>query len=72
MAEGDNHAKFGGVATDGASTQVLGGVAKDNPETKTRLPEDADRVDKYASAGNKDVLPEHQARRDTYPFIKAL
>lgn len=71
MAEGDNQARFGQGTVD---TVVLGGVAKGNPITKTRLPEAGNvggRDEKYARATDKDRLPEHQARRDTYPIIVA-
>ena len=70
MAEGDNHAQF--TNTAGVDRELAGGTAKANPLAKNRLPEDGNadgRSAFYVTTGNKDILPEHQARRDTYPFI---
>ena len=83
MAEGDNRFRqLGTVSTPGGVDREVGGatvaapngVAKANPVDAPRLPEDgADhggRSDFYAGTGQKDVLPEHQARRDAYPHIR--
>lgn len=69
MAEGDNPARF--TNTGNVQTTVGGGTAKANPISKNRLPEDTARSNFYAGAGQKDVLPEHTARRTTYPIIFA-
>ena len=71
MAEGDNRARQGGtVEAPGGIDRELGpNTVKAVPIDKGRLPEDAARVTHYATAGNKDTLPEHKARRDTYPHI---
>lgn len=74
MAEGDNPSRFTDTGTVGS--EVAGGVAKGNPLTgKNRLPEDGatnmGRSTFYAGAGQKDVLPEHTARRTAYPIIYA-
>lgn len=69
MAEGDNHAQF--TDTAGVDRELAAG-AKANPLAKNRLPEEGSadgRVAFYVTTGNKDILPEHQARRDAYPFI---
>lgn len=70
MAEGDNHARF--TDTAGVDRELAGGVAKANPLGKNRLSEDGatdGRSAFYVTTGHKDILPEHQARRDAYPFI---
>lgn len=70
MAEGDNPARF---TNTGTIDETLTGV-KANPITKNRLPEDGGvggRTWQYTQTGHKDLLPEHQARRDAYPFINA-
>lgn len=69
MAEGDNQARFTDTGT--RDEELAGGTAKSNPNTKNRLPEDSSRVSYYVGANQKDILPEHQARRDAYPFINA-
>lgn len=71
MSEGDNRARFGGTASSKGDAEIGPGVAKSNPVTKTRLSEDDFRATEYASANNKDVLPEHQERRDAMPHIHA-
>lgn len=70
MAEGDNQAKF--TNTAGTDIEITG--VKANPITKNRLAEDGGvggRTWRYTQTGEKDLLPEHQARRDAYPFINA-
>lgn len=69
MAEGDNRAQY--LNTTGISKAILGGVVKADPTAMSRTPEDAARATFYATAGQKDRLPEHKARRDTYPHITA-
>lgn len=71
MAEGDNQARFGAPGVD---REIAAGVAKNNPTTKGRLPEDGNvdgRSEYYSRAGQKDRLPEHQARRDAMIHINA-
>jgi hypothetical protein len=73
MGDTDNRARQLDVA-DGFNAfdkELPGGTAKANPIGKTRLPEDAARAAVYTAAGQKDVLPEHQERRTTYPHITA-
>lgn len=72
MAEGDNRAVYTGTATGDISEEQAGGTVKGNPIDMPRLPEDDARSTFYASANNKDVLPEHTARRTTYPHITAI
>ena len=71
MAAGDNRARQGGTvaAPGGVDKLIPGGTVKGDPVAKPRLPEDTARSAKYATVGEKDRLPEHKARRDTYPFI---
>jgi hypothetical protein len=73
MGDTDNRARQLDVE-DGFNVvdkELPGDTAKDNPIDKDRLPEDAVRAAFYTTAGEKDVLPEHQARRTTYPHITA-
>lgn len=60
------------VVTTGAGYSM---AAMGDPITKYRLPEDGaangGRSHFYAQTGQKDILPEHKERRDTYPFIWA-
>jgi hypothetical protein len=83
MADGDGQRRQGGtVSAPGGIDREVGkdpGLgtwdatnqtkAKANPFAKSRLAEDAARVNAYAAAGEKDALPEHQARRNKYPII---
>lgn len=76
MAEGDNPSRFTNTGT--LDEEIAGGTVKGNPITKNRLEVDGaagttpfGRSTFYASANQKDVLPEHTARRTTYPFINA-
>lgn len=83
MAEGDNRFRQGGTVAapggvdrevGGATVAAPNGVAKANPVAAPRLPEDGaateGRSTKYVVSGHKDILPEHQARRDAYPHIR--
>lgn len=76
MAEADNPSRFLGDADGTLDHEVAGGTVKTVYAAKNRLPEDSDdsvagRVGAYYAAGEKDVLPEHQERRDAYPHIYA-
>lgn len=53
----------------GVDEELPGGVAKEDPITMPRTDEAEARAVFYASANNKDVLPEHTARRTAYPLI---
>lgn len=68
MADGDNRARQDTTYKD---AEIAGGVAKANPTAKPRLVEDTARSGFYAGAGQKDALPEHQARRNVLPHITA-
>lgn len=71
MAAGDNRARQGGTVAvpGGTDKEIAHDVAKGDPVGKPRLAEDAERAAFYATAGQKDRLPEHVARRDEYPLI---
>lgn len=71
MSDTDNRARQDS-GVDSVDAELPGKTAKANPTAKTRLPEDAARATFYHSAGQKDALPEHQARRDMYPHITVL
>lgn len=69
MAEGDNRARQ--LDTPVKDVLISGDTVKASPIAKPRLPEDAARSNRYTESGQKDVLPEHKARRDRYPLITA-
>jgi hypothetical protein len=76
MAEGDNRfAQNKTNAGDAKDSEKGPATAKADPIAAPRVAEDGaandGRSTYYAGAGQKDALPEHQARRDAYPHIHA-
>lgn len=70
MAEGDNRARYTNNAPI-VDKELGPETVKADPIDKPRLPEDTARANAYVATGQKDILPEHRARRDRYPLITA-
>ena len=70
MAENDGRVRTAGAA-DGLDSELPADTVKTNPVDKVRLPEEDERAAFYSTAGEKDTLPEYEARRTTYPHIVA-
>lgn len=69
MAESDNRVQMGNAQD--ISRELGPAVAKANPTAMSRTSESQARADAYSAANNKEILPEHQARRDALPHITA-
>lgn len=69
MAEHDDRARVTDTANIERDVPAGNALLTADPKAKARLSEGTERVNAYTAANNKDVLPEHQARLDAYPYL---